>query len=144
MQKGLEMPINMIIVIAIAVLVLVAIFGFFGGQFFSGSDQISSQKLFADGCAVLRNSHSCDQAKINMITIGGKSFGSVCNGNGFSDTAQCAKACGCAVPQGEKGQALQNAPSSQLNKGQTSQNTGQNSQTPKFGFQIVGVNIFGE
>ncbi len=146
MQKGLEMPVNMIIVIAIAVLVLVALSGFFGGQFFSGSDQIGSQKSFADGCNALRNSNNCDHTKINSMNIDGKGFGGICIGNGFSDTVQCARGCGCTVPSIEQGVPLQY--SGKTSSGvpepeKTETGTEKESKDTEPSLEIVSVDILG-
>jgi hypothetical protein len=104
MAKGMELPLNAIIVIAIAILVLVSVGGFFFG-FFSDSS-VDTKKLFAQGCASLRAFHSCDHKEINQINLENTNFGYVCGRSGYTDTAVCAKACGCAVPEGESGQSL--------------------------------------
>lgn len=95
MRKGLELPVNAIIFIAVAVIVLVSVGSFFF-NFFSDSS-VDAKKLFAEGCASLRSFHGCDHAQINSISVEGTSFGYVCGRSGYSDTAQCAKACGCSV-----------------------------------------------
>ncbi|MBI4174060.1 MAG: hypothetical protein HY517_00305 [Candidatus Aenigmarchaeota archaeon] len=100
----MDLPINIIIFIGVGVLVLVSLTGFFFG-FFSDSS-VDNKKLFAQGCASLRSFHDCDHAQINSITMEGVSLGYVCGRGGFTNTADCAKACGCSVGEGEFGQSL--------------------------------------
>ena len=104
MPKGMELPMNAIIFIVVAVLVLVSIGGFFSG-FFS-DDSVNTQKLFAQGCASLRSFHSCDHREVNRISVQSSNLGFVCGRSGYGDTVDCAKACGCAVPDDETGQSL--------------------------------------
>lgn len=148
MQKGLELPLNAIIVIAIAVLVLVALFTFFGSQFFSGSGQVDIQKVFGAGCTALRFSYACEHSKVNEVTIDGTSLGYACSQKGFVDTVQCAKACGCSVPDSESGQALATAP--QRSSGPSTSQSGSNQQTPseqtaqntETTLELVSVDLF--
>ena len=100
----MELPLNIIIFVAVGVLVLVSVGGFFFG-FFSDSS-VDNKKLFAQGCASLRSFHECDHGQINTITMEGVSLGYVCGRSGFTNTVDCAKACGCRVGEGESGQSL--------------------------------------
>ena len=50
--------------------------------------------------------HECDHSEVNSIRIDETNFGFVCGRSGYGDTAQCAKACGCYVPDEETGQSL--------------------------------------
>ena len=93
MSSG-ELPLNVIVIIVIASVVLVSVFGFFGSQFFSSSKNADSQRLFARGCNTLQNTYSCDSARISDITLDNTKFNSVCSENGYT-AEQCAKACGC-------------------------------------------------
>lgn len=101
MRKGLQLPLNTIIFLAIAMLVLVAMSGLFF-QSYSGEDA-KTQKLFGEGCTILRAIHGCNHKKINEISIEGENFGLVCIRSSYLDTAECAKACGCTIPDGESG-----------------------------------------
>ena|SRR3989344_5755896 len=104
MPKGMELPLNVIIFVAVALLVLAAIGGFFFGFF--NDNSVNNKKLFLEGCASLRAFHECDHREVNSISVEEANFGFVCGRSGFGDTAQCAKACGCYVPDGETGQSL--------------------------------------
>lgn|SRR3989338_10079147 len=104
MSKGMELPVNIIIFIAVAVLILASMGAFFLG-FFS-DDSLDNNKLFAQGCSSLRAFHSCDHNEINRISMENTNFGYVCARSGYTDTATCAKACGCHVVDSETGQSL--------------------------------------
>ena len=89
-----ELPLNTIVIIAIAAVVLISVFGIFGSQFFSSSKSTDTQRLFARGCNALQNTYSCDSTKISDITLDNTKFNSVCSRSGYTEE-QCAKACGC-------------------------------------------------
>lgn len=59
MMKGLELPLNMIVVIAIAVLVLTVVAIFFTSQTGSGVDRIAMQGARADLCQKLTAVEGC-------------------------------------------------------------------------------------
>ena len=128
MPKGLELPVNAIIFIAIALLVLISIAGFFF-NFYSDSS-VDTKKAFAEGCASLRSFHSCDHKEINQVSIENMNFGLVCGRNGYGNTADCAHACGCPIPEDETGLPLSTTPtnpqSSESNNGEVS-------------FEVIGV-----
>lgn len=107
MPKGLELPLNVIVIISISVLILVAIFGIFGTQFFSATSNIESQDLLARGCIKLRADFGCDQTKISLVRVDNQLLSNVCVSNGLSDTAACARSCGCSAEG--RGAALQRA-----------------------------------
>jgi len=102
-MKGLELPINIIIVIAIAVLALVIVSIFFVSNFSGGSDSIGLESALQSGCTNLRALYSCDSTKMTEVkipnyNINGKqaSLADVCVKKGVSDNAQCAqKLCSC-------------------------------------------------
>ena len=112
-SKGLELPINMIVVIAIAVLVLVVVAAFFVGRIGGGGDEIALTAAFNTGCNNLRSVHNCVVGDIGTITVpgyvpsgesisaypNGYPFGNICQRKGFSPT-DCARACGCSVSGG--------------------------------------------
>jgi len=54
-MKGISLPINMIVIIAISVIVLLAIAAFFMGGFLRGSVTISDQQALSDGCGIWKN-----------------------------------------------------------------------------------------
>src|SRR3989338_2522528 len=110
MKKGLELPINMIVVIAIAVLVLVVVAAFFAGRLGQGTNDINLQSAFGTGCNALRSSYNCAGDLSFMVnyqesgsTNTQTSFARICLLSGYADTSSyaagsCKKACGCAAP----------------------------------------------
>ncbi len=109
-MKGLEMPINMIVVVAIAVLVLVVVAAFFAGRLGGGSDEIALTAAFNTGCNTLRSVHNCVVASITSGSIripgyappgeqvnpNGYDFSLVCSRKGYS-ASDCARVCGCTI-----------------------------------------------
>lgn len=105
-MKGLELPINMIVVVAIAVLVLVVVAAFFVGRV-SPAD-IDLERAFGTGCNTLRALYNCVVDDIRQINVPGYlppgavsadypdgfPFDEVCRAKGLVP-ADCAKACGC-------------------------------------------------
>ncbi len=101
-MKGMEMPINMIVVIAIAVLVLVVVAAFFAGRLGSGTASIELEGAFSQGCNTLRTIENCASTGFTVIgfKLPGESvdatFDQLCRAKGY-DTEQCKRACGCQV-----------------------------------------------
>lgn len=97
-SKGLSMPINTIIILALALLVLIVISAFFLGGM--NTDSVNIEKGFSDGCTKLTTAKNCVVAEIpNIITSykvnsANKNLHEVCDLKGMDD-ADCAKACGC-------------------------------------------------
>lgn len=112
-MKGLELPINMIVVVAIAVLVLVVVAAFFAGQIGGGTNSINVENAFTQGCTKLRSLYNCDPATISSINVlnfappgqpvltTGYPFSTASNGicslKGYINDQECARACGCQV-----------------------------------------------
>ncbi|MBI3190709.1 hypothetical protein HYZ41_03320 [archaeon] len=70
MKKGLELPINMIVVIAIAVLVLVVVAAVFSGNFLSGTNTITAQVAWANGCNQAR-ARGCAVNDFGTLNVAG-------------------------------------------------------------------------
>lgn len=113
-MKGLELPINMIIVVAVALLVLMTVFVFFLGSTGSGLGSIEKANLKNRMCTALSSGYSCNPTNVNSISVTGykKSGGGIvptteatsrvtllelCQLDGISDAAACARSCGCPV-----------------------------------------------
>ncbi|MBI4174829.1 MAG: hypothetical protein HY517_04235 [Candidatus Aenigmarchaeota archaeon] len=121
-SKGLELPINMIVVIAIAVLVLVVVAAFFAGRIGGGGDEIALTAAFNTGCNNLRSVHNCIVGDIPTIRVPGYApsgealdptgypFDRICQRKGFSNV-DCARACGCSVSGGTTSSGGNPAPS---------------------------------
>ncbi len=114
-MKGLELPVNIIVVIAIAVLVMVALGAFFAANFWGNTNIINQQQALSNGCNSLRTLYECKASRVNSVIISGYSpsgmtnakcsLGYVCGKQGAADTVACAKMCGCQI-YGERGTSL--------------------------------------
>lgn len=105
-MKGLELPINMIVVVAIAVLVLVVVAAFLTGSFFRDTGTIQLQQAFSSACGTLKNAYNCQDTSfvVEGAQIPGQSgsptFAQLCDAV-YSSTPiaarpnQCLRACGC-------------------------------------------------
>ncbi len=110
-MKGLELPVNIIVIIAIAVLVMVAIGAFFVSGFWKGVSSIDETAAFSAGCGNLRNIYECKASNVNNVVLAGYSpsgttnakcnLGYLCAKKGASDVVQCAKLCGCPPVYGD-------------------------------------------
>ncbi len=107
-KKGMELPINMIVVVLIAVLVLVTIGAFLAGQLGSGQGSIKLEQAFGEGCQKLRSSWNCADLnfEVSYQKQGSASlttpFSEICQLKGLTtaisnDPGTCVKACGCNI-----------------------------------------------
>jgi hypothetical protein len=65
-SKGIELPVNSVIIIALAIFVLLMLAAFFGK---SGSelDQTQVNTAFNQGCSQLSSSYNCDETKVSEV-----------------------------------------------------------------------------
>ncbi len=63
------MPINLIVVIAIAVLVLIVLAAFFSGAFGSSVGSMDRQAALNTACAKLRTIYNCATSNLHTITV---------------------------------------------------------------------------
>ncbi len=123
-MKGMDLPINMIVIVAVAVLVLVVTAGFFGGFFARGIGDIDFNKAFDGACNQLRASYNCDPERIGDVSVlyqppgvsdprSSFTLGELCvqklgqgdvkkgvsvgSGRGNLQATACVRSCGCAV-----------------------------------------------
>ncbi len=79
-MKGIELPVNSVIVIALAIMVLLMIAAFLmGGLGPMGSTDVES--AWSSGCKVLTSTYNCDSTKVKTIDSGVD-----VTGDGVSDT----------------------------------------------------------
>jgi len=67
-MKGIELPVNSVIVIALAIMVLLMIAAFLMG----GLGPMSStdvENAWTQGCSVLKNTHNCDRTKVDSLQV---------------------------------------------------------------------------
>lgn len=106
-MKGMSLPINSIVIIAIAMLVLVVMGLFFTG-FFTGVDRIKLENTFQQACSNLKGSaYSCsdtglDTIVFNTAIVSGEqsqryTLRALCELKGLEDDAACMRQCGCVV-----------------------------------------------
>ena len=92
----MELPINMIVVVLIAVLVLTTVGIFLTQQLGGGTGAINYQEAWGKTCTQLRFQYSCNPG---LVPVGenGLTFEQLCNKifPGI-DSNVCAKQCGCA------------------------------------------------
>lgn len=106
MKKGMELPINMIVIIALAVLILVIITAFTTSQVGQGVSSIDVERAFASACTELRTVNNCADAKVreikeNVQGMGEQTLLQLCERKGLIGTdgltTPCRQACGCLV-----------------------------------------------
>jgi hypothetical protein len=68
-MKGISLPINAIVIVAIAVLVLVVIAAFFSGMLIPSSLEIQRESALNKACNIWRTSYNCDPDKMNEVTV---------------------------------------------------------------------------
>jgi hypothetical protein len=105
-MKGIELPINVLVIVAIAVIVLLGlvVLYFIGFNPFSGSVSLTSLK--SQGCSNFTLNYDCGRrgANTNDISLPGNSYGvytlqELCEDYlnvSSGDTAGCAALCGCS------------------------------------------------
>ena len=100
MTKGMELPINMIVVVLIAVLVLTTVGIFLTRQLGGGASNIDYQAMWGKACTQLRFQASCNIANLGaLLDANGVpvTFNDVCAkavGAGLTPE-QCIRQCGC-------------------------------------------------
>jgi hypothetical protein len=65
-SKGIELPVNAVIIIALAIFVLLMLAAFFGKSV-SELDQTQVNTAFNQGCSQLSSSYNCDETKVSEI-----------------------------------------------------------------------------
>src|SRR3989338_4007236 len=104
-MKGLELPINMIVIVAIAVLVLVVVAAFFAGQLSGGINTIGASAAYGCDSLQVSNIKIIGYNPYNVpVTAGtqyvGETLLTACQQNfkqSSMDNTACARACGCGI-----------------------------------------------
>jgi len=110
-MKGLDLPVNTLIVIIVAVLVLLAIIVLFLGGY-TGVQTIDASTALTKACLMVIN-NGCDPNKvldkqvcadilcIKKVDLGNKGSAdtvmTICNATGITDSTACLKRCGCIL-----------------------------------------------
>ncbi|RLJ03467.1 MAG: hypothetical protein DRP11_00625 [Candidatus Aenigmatarchaeota archaeon] len=97
-RKGVSLPINTLVILAIAIIVLLAIVAFFMGAFTPGAEVQKARADFNKACGALVNDCSKDPDTITGLrdaycTMNGLS-GAACTGAPDDDIR---RACGCVI-----------------------------------------------
>jgi len=77
MLKGVSLPINLIVIIAIAVLVLVVLAGFFGGFFTEAAIGIQRDAALDQACQEAREIYGCGLSALDTSSVTHKDLGDV-------------------------------------------------------------------
>ena len=108
-KKGLELPVNMIVVVTVAVLVLVVVAAFLITNFSNNAGIIDLNSALASGCSNLRAFYGCSPDGVGQVMISQYkepgtnkqcNLGNICAKSGITDSKLCAKYCGCEVETG--------------------------------------------
>ncbi len=102
-KKGMELPINTLIIIAIAIIVILAVVVFFMGGFVGASKSIQDRQAFLDSCAFWTQMGCTGTAPSDVettfhkwqpnVNLNGDNIG----GTGLSKNDYLKKACGCLI-----------------------------------------------
>ena len=101
MKKGLALPIEMIVIVAVALIVLVVVAAFFAAQFGTGANTIELQQAKSKACGALLSAYNCDPNAVNTIKItlsDGTSMTlmQLCQKEGITTKEACVNSCaGC-------------------------------------------------
>jgi len=88
----MQLPVNAVVVISAAALVLAVAAAFFSGQIYTGLNAIEAEQLYSKACSVLRT--DCD-ADLDFVSADGYSLTEICLAKGIAYSADCAQSCGC-------------------------------------------------
>ena len=111
-MKGLQLPVNLLIIVVIAIIVLVAVIGMFYNPISSGANSVSIDVAKSQACRSLVVGYECSLS-VTLDTIRVDNYDVDGNGNNNDDNlmdlceekfmiaagdqAACRKLCGCAV-----------------------------------------------
>lgn len=111
-MKGSSLPVNTIVVVAIAILVMMVVGGFFALNVGQGVNTIEINNAINNACGVLRTTYNCNAASLESVQVnfkepgqteeGPTSLAKLCVLSGLATTGtdfdnQCAAKCGCGV-----------------------------------------------
>ncbi|MBI4014504.1 MAG: hypothetical protein HY365_00965 [Candidatus Aenigmarchaeota archaeon] len=110
-MKGSSLPVNTIVVVAIAILVMMVIGGFFALNVGQGVNTIELNNAITNACNVLRTTYNCNVGSLASVEVQFKELGQesenptslerLCTLSGLSAGAdfakQCAAKCGCGT-----------------------------------------------
>ncbi len=96
-MKGLSLPINAIVIIAIGIIVLLALTMFFTSQFSNASSSMSKTEEIQRACATWRMTNCDDNYWNNKNIFNSKNMSAICTSAGYpNDKALCKDICGCS------------------------------------------------
>jgi len=78
-MKGLELPINVLIIIVLAVIVLIAVVAFFYPSFFSGSQTVGVESAKTQACRSLIAIRCTDSSLVGVINFDANQDGNIWN-----------------------------------------------------------------
>ena len=104
-MKGAALPIEAVVILGIALVVLIAIVFLIGNFFGISSSDVERERALQEACNKLVVEESCDidrwsQIEVTYTESGGTSLEAslqkLCEDSGFNSQEECAKRCGCA------------------------------------------------
>lgn len=116
-MRGMSLPINTIVILAIAALVLVVVAALFTGVLVPGGQGLKLADAIRDGCSKFRTIYNCDITKMRDVTVQYKDLGDsalkdytliqLCTLANYKTTGthragdlnECAAKCDCPVRQ---------------------------------------------
>ena len=112
-MKGVSLPINTIVIVAIAVLVLMVIGGFFAVNVGSGVNAIELNSAISSACNTFVVAYNCDISQIHFATAQFKKSGDstetsigldeLCDQANLGNDICIVTKCGCSAPRGTGG-----------------------------------------
>ncbi len=92
-MKGLELPINMIVVIVVALIVLIAVAAFFTGSLDSGKTAMDAQQKWQSACSAIKM-RNCKASVLLDMTIDNTPVLDMCKSIAGTDNPEdCCEVC---------------------------------------------------
>ncbi|MFB6076013.1 MAG: hypothetical protein ABEK17_02615 [Candidatus Aenigmatarchaeota archaeon] len=95
-KKGVSLPVNVLVILAIAVIVLVGLISFFSGSMSGSSESISNQQVFSTCCTNYIQAGGCSDSTVKASGFtcqNGKKLDAVATDLGYGGNID--DACGC-------------------------------------------------
>lgn len=109
-KKGISLPINMLVILAVAVIVLLAVVAFFFSNVVTSNKSVSLSTAWSNACTRVITTYGCSVDSVNSALDAGtflvrygngtSPFDEICQIKlGTTDIAACISECGCKVTE---------------------------------------------
>ncbi|RLJ03791.1 MAG: hypothetical protein DRP08_02995 [Candidatus Aenigmatarchaeota archaeon] len=109
-KKGISLPINMLVILAVAVIVLLAVVAFFFSNVVKSGESVSLSTAWSNACTRVITTYGCSVDSVNSALDAGtflvrygngtSPFDEICQIKlGTTDIATCISECGCKVTE---------------------------------------------